>query len=135
MPFPAPTGSIFLGGVRFSTNPETYEPLNWKKRWSKHPTIGGNVTIQDFGVFMKDDVFKLASGRGQFLDQATFLALHALWRTKGVNFTFTDWLVNNLTVFISDFIPVVFKTDLYTYTMQLEIVAINTLWGSVYTGP
>lgn len=135
MPFPAPTGGVFIGGIRFSTNPESYEPLNWKKRHSIHSTIGGGVTIQDFGVFMKDNTFKLASGRGQFLDQATFLALHALWRTKGVTFSLTDWLLNDFTVFIKEFVPVPFKTDLYTYTMELQITAINKLWGSVYTGP
>ena len=135
MPFPSPTGAVFLGNVRFSTNPATYEPLNWKKRYSVTPTIGGGVTIQDFGLFMKDDLFKLASGQGQFLDQATFLALHALFRQAGVVFTLTDWLQNNFTVFIKDFVPVPFKTDLYTYSMDLQVTSINLLWGSVYTGP
>ena len=65
----------------------------------------------------------------------TFLALHALWRTSGAVFSLTDWLLNDFTVFIKDFVPVPFKTDLYRYNMELQVTAINQLWGSVYTGP
>lgn len=135
MAFPTPTGSVFLNAIQFSTNPETYDVLNWQKRQNISPVIGGKVVIQDFGVYMKDNMIKLASGNAQFLDQATFLAFHTLWRTRGATYAFTDWLGNAFTVFIVTFLPVVFKTDLYRYTMELQCTAITQLWGVPYTGP
>jgi hypothetical protein len=134
MPFPAPTGSVYLNNIQFSTNPETYDILNWRKRQSITAVIGGKVVIQDFGVYMKDNTIKLASGNAQFLDQATFLAFHALWRTRGATYSFTDWLNNSFTVFIKEFLPIVFKTDLYRYSMDLQVTQIITFWGVPYTG-
>lgn len=135
MPFPQPSGSVYLDGIQFSTNPEMYDILNWRKRYTIFPAIGGKVIIQDFGTFMKDNTIKLASGNAQFLDQATFLAFHSRWRTRGATFSFSDWLNNAFTVFIKDFLPVVFKTDLYRYTMELQVTQITMLWGVPYTGP
>lgn len=134
MPFPSPTGSVYLNAKQFSTNPDTYDILNWRRRHSISPVIGGKVVIQDFGVYMKDNTVKLASGNAQFLDQATFLAFHTLWRTRGATYSFTDWLGNSFTVFIKEFLPIVFKTDLYRYSMDLQVTQIINLWGVPYTG-
>jgi hypothetical protein len=134
VPFPNPTGGVFLDNVRFPTNPDVYEPLNWKKRETVFPSIGGKVTIQDFGVYMKDDTIRLASGQGQFLDEATVIALHTRWRTRGATYTLTDWLRNNFTVFIREFVPVNYRPDLYRYTMALQVTQIVQLWGTVFTG-
>jgi len=134
MPFPNPSGAVYIDSIRFSTNPAVYEPLNWKKRYQVFPAIGGKVTIQDFGVFMKDTTLRLGSGRENFLDTATVTALHSRWRTKGATYTLTDWLGDTFTVFIKDFIPIIFKPDLYTYSMELQVTAILQLWGATYTG-
>lgn len=129
-----PLGGVYLDEVRFSTDPATYEPLNWPKRQQVFPAIGGRVTIQDFGVVMKDNTVKLASGQAQFLDQATVILLHTRFRTKGATYAFRDWLNNQFTVFITAFVPIIFKRDLYQYSMDLQVTAISQLWGTTFTG-
>jgi hypothetical protein len=131
---PFPVGGIFLDSVRFTTDPETYEPLTWAKRYSIHQAIGGKVTIQDFGTFMKDNEIKIVSGNAQFFDQATVISLHSRWRTRGATFILTDWMENNFTVFIMEFPPVNFRPNFYRYSMRCKVVAINQLWGVTYTG-
>lgn len=143
MPFPT-LGGVVLGGVTFSTDPDPYQNLNWKRRASRHMTIGGGAVIQDFGVVQVDNMLKLGSGNSRVLDDPTMQALHALYRTQGVAFPFTDWLGNAFTVFINDFVVWPFKQGgdaqgntvrLYFYTMDLWTVSIQTLFGVAYTGP
>jgi len=138
-----PFGGIFLGGVQFSTDPEPYEPLKWLKRHSVHMGIGGTVTIQDFGLFMKDNMLHLGSGRERFLEESIMLSLYGFYRTPGGVFSLTDWLNNSFTVFIKDFYvdpwlkgqgPTGTTISLYTYTMDLQVISIINLIGVPYTG-
>src|SRR3972149_3937496 len=135
MPF-GPFGTVFLDGVQFSTNPIPYEPMNWKKRYSILPAIGGKVTTQDLVTFQPDNTVRLESGPNQFLDKATEQALHTRFRTRGASYVLTDWLGNNFTVFIKSFVPVPFLSgadaagvavELYTYRMELQVITIATL--------
>lgn len=132
--FAFPIGGITIGDVRLSTDPETYEPFNWTKRYSVHKHIGGGQTIQDFGVFQRDNTLKLASGERQILDTATVIALHVQYRTRGVSFSFTDWLGNTFTVFYTTFVPIPFRPNLWRYTMDLQVTTIAQLFGSPYSG-
>ncbi len=142
-PITGPFGSVTLGGTQFSTDPEPYEPLNWPKRMSVHPAIGGALTIQDFGVFMRDNTLKLGSGGSRFLEESVFLALHTKYRTRGVSYTLTDWLQNSFTVFIKNFRVWPFKKggdstggtiSLYYYEMDLHVLAITQIAGQAYSG-
>ena len=126
-------GKITIGSTQLTTDPETYEAL-WPKRWSKHRGIGGSVTIQDFGHVSKDLVLRLSSGK-QFLTYATVQAISAAHRTKGATYALTDWLGNEVTVFIGSFSPkVTFIDDLHTYEMELHVTAITKLFGASYGG-
>ena len=135
MPVPA-VGGITLDGVIFTTDPTVYEPLNWQKRMSIQMAIGGKVTIQDFGVFQKDNTVRL--GGENFLEDAVVQSLHTKYRTRGATYAFTDWLGNSFTVFIKTFVPVPLKkgpgVSLYRYTMELQVLTITNLFGVAYTG-
>jgi hypothetical protein len=134
----ATLGGVILGGLTFTTDPSTYEPLNWQKRFSTQMAIGGRVTIQDFGTFMKDNTLRLASGDRNFLEDSAVIELHTKYRALGLTYTLTDWLSNEFTVFIKSFVPVPFKkgpgTSLYTYNLELHVTTIVKLWGAVYSG-
>lgn len=133
-PPPFPVGGIYLDNVRFTTDPETYEPLTWEKRYSIHQGIGGRVTIQDFGVYAKDCKIIMASGNARFLDELSVIAFHTKWRTRGATFELRDWMANNFTVFLMTFPPINFKPNMYRYKLEAQVVAINTLWNTTYTG-
>lgn len=133
-PPPFPVGGLYLDSVRFTTDPETYEPLTWEKRYSLHPAIGLKLTIQDFGVAMKDCKIVMASGNNRFLDEQTVIAFHTKWRTRGVTFELRDWMANNFTVFLLTFPPVNFRPNIYRFKLEAQVVAINTLWNTTYTG-
>lgn len=139
----ATVGQVFLDGVQFTTDPSVYETLNWEKRYNVTQAIGGKVTIQDFGTFMKDNTVKLGSGNANVLNHTVVLALHDRFRVRGVQYTYTDWLSNNFSVFIKRFVPIVLKrgidpagnlTTLYTYEMELHVLNITTLLGVAYAG-
>ena len=143
MPF-GPFGNVTLDTVQFSTDPEPYEPLKWPKRRSEHMAIGGKVTFQDFGVFAKDNVLHLGSGNSRFLAEDVVIALHTRYRTAGASFSLTDLISNAFTVLIWAFEPVPYKVgadqahnrvSIYTYTMELRVTAISSLFGVPYTGP
>jgi hypothetical protein len=146
MPFPTIGGLVIdTGGVpvTFSTDPNTYEPLNWQKRHSVHMVIGGKIVIQDFGTFMRDNALNLRGAPPQFLDEPTVIALHTRFRTKGASYGFTDWIGNVFTVFIREFVPVPFRkgadqaggvVSLYTYSMALRVLSITKLFNVTYTG-
>lgn len=142
-PITGPYGSVTLGGTQFSTDPEPYEPLNWAKRHTVHMAIGGAVTIQDFGTFMRDNTLRLGSGKERFMEESVMTALHTKYRARGVTYSFTDWLGNSFTVFIKSFVPVPWKKggdvpggtlSLYTYTMDLHVLVITNLIGVAYSG-
>jgi hypothetical protein len=141
-PFVGPFGSVVLGGTQFSTDPSPYEPLNWAKRHSIQPVIGGGVVIQDFGTFMRDNTLKLGSGNERFMALDVVLALHTKFRAPGATYLFTDWLSNQFMVFIKAFVPVPFKmggdglgntVSLFTYTMDLQVTTILKLLGTPYS--
>lgn len=126
-------GNITIGTVQLTTDPETYE-RQWPKRFSEHPGIAGSFTIQDFGRYAADMVIRLVSGR-QFITLAVVEALDAAFGTQGATYSFTDWLGNEFTVFIRDWKPLVtFIDDLHTYTLELRVVSITTLFGAAYGG-
>lgn len=133
-PYPFPLGGIYLDHERFTTDPKTYKPLQWMKRYNISAAIGGKVTIQDFGVVAKDCEIELASDEKQFLDELTVISYHTKWRTRGATYNFRDWMRNEFTVFLTDFIPVNFKPNIYLYTMKCRVVGITALWGVTYTG-
>jgi hypothetical protein len=130
-------GRVILNGITFATDPRTYRPLNWEKRYSVFKGVGGTVTIQDFGIYKKDDVITLNSGGDQgVLDGEAARQFHAMWRVKAATYNFYDWLGNNFTVFMSKFVawPLIVVNDpLYEYDMELQVTAINTLFGYAYT--
>lgn len=128
-------GTVYLGGVRFTTDPVPYEAYEWPKRMSEHPVLGGSVIIQDFGTHKKDLTITLGSGDKQYLEQSVVTSLDTMYRTKGATYQLTDWLGNDMTVFIAAFKPTgTFLGTLFTYTMTLRVRAIATLFGSAYTG-
>jgi hypothetical protein len=128
-------GKIYLGGIQFSSDPSVYEPSNWPKRASEHPTIGGGITVQDFGRFAKDCTVHLASGAGQFLEQSVVDSLDALYATRGATYTLTDWLGNEFTVWMRDWHPVPTNiATLWTYDLVLRVISITHLRGADYSG-
>ncbi len=128
-------GTLYLGGVRFSTDPQPYEAYEWPKRMSEHPVLGGSVIIQDFGTHAKDLTITLGSGQNQFLEQSVVTALDTMYRTKGATYQLTDWLGNDMTVFIAAFKPTgTFLGSLFTYTLTLRVRSIAKLFGATYTG-
>lgn len=144
MPIPT-VGGVILGGVTFNTDPNPYEHQNWTKRYSVFKTIGGGQVIQDFGLVQADLTVQLSSGQAQFIDEVVRAALQTLYATRGSSYTFTDYLGNDFTVFIQDFKPTIFKmggatgpgyaaTQVYHYTMALQVITINKLYGVTYTG-
>ncbi len=134
-------GRIVLDGVTFDTDPQTYEPLNWRKRQTVLRGISGSVTIQDFGTFKKDNTIRLVSGATGFLNQSTVATFHTKFRTKAATFTLTDWLDNEFSVFIMDFRPVATfiglddSDNLFTYSMDLQVLDIVKLFGAAFAGP
>lgn len=129
-------GTVFLDGVQFTTDPQVYQPFNWEKRRSVHEGIGGAVTIQDFGIFAKDNTVRLASGAQGFMEQTVVETLHTKFRTKAAVFTLTDWVDNEFTVFIINFAPVpTFLGSLFVYQMELRVLGIAKLFGTVFVGP
>ncbi len=131
----AARGTVYLGGVRFSTDPQPYESYEWPKRMSEHPVLGGKVIIQDFGTGKHDLTITLGSGQNQYLEKSVVVALDAMYRTKGATYRLTDWLGNDMTVFIAAFKPTgTFLGTLFTYTMTLRVRAIAALFGNAYAG-
>ena len=130
-------GRVILNGITFLTDPRNYKPMAWEKRYSVFKGIGGTVTIQDFGIYQKDDVIALGSGGDQgVLDGEAARQFHAMWRTKGVTYNFYDWLGNNFTVFMTKFQAwplMIVKDPFYEYEMELQVLQINTLFGYAYT--
>lgn len=146
MPIPTVGGIIIddtPNAVTFNTDPNPYEHQQWEKRHSVHKTIGGGQVIQDFGVWATDNIVKLESGQGQFIDEVVRAALNTRWMTRGATYRFRDYLGNDFTVFIKTFMPTIFKmgagvnlaaTQLYHYRMELQVVSIQKLYGVTYTG-
>lgn len=127
-------GTLVLDGVTFTTDPRVYEPLNWPKRASVLRGLNGAVTVQDFGVFAKDNRLRLESG-DQFLSTAVVEQLHARYRARGATYRLQDWLGNDFTVFIQEFRPVEAQLGgAWRYTMDLVVLRITTLLGAPYTG-
>lgn len=131
----AARGTVYLGGVRFSTDPQPYESYEWPKRMSEHPVGGGKVIIQDFGTCKHDLTITLGSGQNQYLEKSVVVALDGMYRTKGATYQLTDWLGNDMTVFIAAFKPTgTFLGTLFTYALTLRVRSISKLLGLTYTG-
>lgn len=127
-------GTLVLDGITFTTDPRVYEPRNWPKRVSVHRGLNGSVTVQDFGLFAKDNRIRIESG-DQYLSTAVVDALQARYQTPGATYTLTDWLGNEFTVFILDFRPVEAQLGgAWRYSMDLVVLGIAQLNGVPYTG-
>lgn len=129
----APIGSVVLGGIRFTSDPETYQPLTWPKRISSFKGIG-SVTHQDFGHTIKDLTLHLESGEKGRLDQATVAALLTKFTTRGVTWPYADSLGNSFDVLMLAFDPQLEPGLLYAYTMTLAVLSATTILGAPYTG-
>jgi len=128
-------GTVYLGGTQVTTDPQVYQPLQWKKRATVHKGIQGAVTVQDFGTFAKDNMLHLGSGEAGFLEKSVVEALHTKYRTKGATYTLTDWAGNSFTVFIVEFeSEPTFIGSLFKYSMTCVVLGITTLLGTTYTG-
>lgn len=127
-------GQVFLDGIQFTTDPRTYEPV-WPKRQSIHGGLQGAVTVQDFGVFAKDQRLRLESG-GQWLTRTVVDALDARFQTRGAAYPFKDWVGTEATVFIVAFDPIDARLggDLYEYRMELRVLALTKVRGVAYVG-
>lgn len=99
-----------------------------------HRGLNGSVTVQDFGLFAKDNRIRIESG-DQYLSTAVVDALQARYQTPGATYTLTDWLGNEFTVFILDFRPVEAQLGgAWRYSMDLVVLGIAQLNGVPYTG-
>jgi hypothetical protein len=128
-------GAVYLGTVQLTTDPDVYEPANWPKRASEHPTIGGGRTIQEFGRFACDLEVHLASGANQYMEQSVVDSIDAMHATAGATYALTDWLGNEFTVWIRDWHPVPTRLpSLWTYDLVLRVMAITHLRGADYSG-
>src|SRR5713101_4853784 len=116
-------GELMIANVRFRTDPREYTPLTWPRRHSVHPVIGGGVMIQDFGVHPKDIKLTLKSGQEWKLDKDTVAALHRLFRAPNPTYTLSDWLDNEFTVFMARYDPLPSEPHLFTYELDLHVVA------------
>ena len=135
---PVRRGRVVLDGVTFLTDPRDYKPLDWEKRSSVFQGISGTVTVQDFGVFQKDNKIILRSGGDQgVIDGLAAHQIHQMYRTRGGVFSFSDWLGNSFKVAILMFKawPLLVVNDpLYEYELSLQVIQINTLFSYAYTG-
>lgn len=142
-----PYGSVYLNALQFDTDPSTYEPLRWPKRISVHPTIGGGVKIQDFGLWAKDLQITLAStgGKGdhQFMREPLVKSILGLYAARGVSYQLLDWIGNEFQVVIMGFDVTPFMRgkdhlgatiQTYDYEMALRVTSITALAGTPYSG-
>jgi hypothetical protein len=128
-------GSIVLGGVRLTTDPQKYRPPRRPKRAAVLPGIQGTVTIQDFGRFAKDATFVLQGSGGQGLATDVIDAIDALADAVGLVTSFSDWLGTEGQVWIEAFdYELNAPWQLYDYTLTLRVVALTTLRGNGYLG-
>ena len=134
---------VVLDSIPFTTDPIPYDPLNWSKRDAKQKGVGLAVTIQDFGITIKDDVLTLGSGDKQILDLVTVKAFYARYLVQGATYAFSDWLGNVFTVYIHNFhplpkirgrLPSGGGDTLFTYTMELWVTGCSFLLCGPYTG-
>ena len=125
--------TMTLNGVQFNVDPDSVE-RDWPRRHSVSPVLGGDVLIQDWGRYAKDMTITITSGT-QYMDRATVKAIDALVAVRGATYTLVDWEGNAFTVFVTDWKPKpTFIGDLYTFTLDLQVTAITTLWAAAYTG-
>jgi len=140
------TGRVYLGNVgseiQFTADPDSLE-IDLPKRMSIHQGLGGVVTIQDFGRFIRDAKVRL---QGSIMDDDVVRSLLNLYNTKGATYHYLDWIVNDFTVFFESFelapITNLQLRDLSggigygsRYQMTLHVLAASKLWNQVYTGP
>lgn len=128
-----PIGALFLDGVQFTTDPETYE-RQWPKRLTKVATIGGN-TILDFGRVAKDLTLSLDSGKGgQYMARDVFDLIDAKAGALGIGYPFVDWNGTEATVVIASFDGDESLPDLFYYSMTLYVRTLTKLRGVAYGG-
>ena len=126
-----PIGSIYLDGIRFTTDPATYR-RQWPKRITKVDTIGGN-TVLDFGRKAKDITLELGSG-GQFMARTVVDAIDARAGALGVGYPLLDWEGTEATVVIAAFDADESLPELYEYSLTLWVRVLAKLRGVTYGG-
>lgn len=133
-------GRIVLDGVYFLTDPRTYRPTDFVKRYTKFIVSNKRNVIQDFGMTITDSTIQLASAGDQYneqnpLDIEAVNHFITLLSTIGGRWSFKDWYDNEFTVFMSDFkpFPILGIPDVIFagYSMSLEIVGISKVYGVV----
>ncbi len=133
-----PFGRVSLGPtgsqIQFTADPSSYSPWVWKKRQSVHMGIDGSVTVQDFGMTMKDQVIEIKGELQQFMENSVVAQVFGLFKAKGAVYKLTDWLDNEFTVYIEDFDPVPNRhVPGSTYTLKCRILGCAKLFGSAYS--
>ncbi len=133
-----PFGRVSIGPtgtqVQLTADPSSYSPWAWKKRHSVHMGIGGSLTVQDFGITMKDQVIEIRGELEQFMENSVVASVFALFRVKGAVYLLTDWLDNEFTVYIEEFGPVPNRhVSGSTYLLKCRILGCAKLFGSAYS--
>lgn len=138
-------GRVSLGPtgqeVVFTADPDSLE-ITQPKRHSVHRGIGGVVTIQDFARRIQDATVQL---QGEILDDDVVRSLLTFYELQGVPLHYTDWVVNDFTVFFTDFgaSPYQWRVQAPTggpfggasrYRLTLQVVSATKLWNQAYGG-
>lgn len=124
----------FSSTIILTSDPSTYEPFTWEKRISVHKVLGGDVVIQDFGLFAKDNVVHISSGDRGPIDKFIKELLRSLYATGG-SYRIQDWMGNDYMATIINFKWWPHIVDpLYFYDMTLQVTSIQKVDGSTYTG-
>lgn len=138
-------GRVSLGPtgqeVVFTADPTTLE-ITQPKRQSVHRGVGGVVTIQDFGRRIADATVRL---EGEILDDEVVRSLLTFYELQGAKLHYTDWVVNDFTVFFSAFGPVPYPWRVQAptggtfggasrYRLELQVISASMLWNQSYGG-
>jgi hypothetical protein len=134
-----PYGRVSIGPtgaqIQLTADPSNYSPWVWRKRQSIHPGVGGSLTVQDFGITLKDQTVEIKGELEQFMENSVVASVFALFKVKGAVYKLTDWLDNEFTVYIEEFQPVPNRNvPGSTYTIKCRILGCAKLFGSAYTG-
>jgi hypothetical protein len=119
--------TAILGGVELSAGPGAFA-----QRWSPRETFfdgpGGWSASQWFDMAVGDLVLEVGSGDHGQITMAEVSAIRTLQRA-GLTVDYADWMGNDCTVRIADFLPTHFVGDLWNYTLILRVRTAAALLG------
>lgn len=121
--------------LQLTTDPQV--KTAWKPRKATEAGLGGAVTTWDFGQVAKDCIRTLTwAGKGQWLDRDAVAQLRTWLGVAGSTYRYQDDEGNDWTVEILAFdADREFKMPRsYTATLELHVLAMDALLGTVYTG-